>query len=114
MLTGIVVLPGTTVFLSVGQVIASLFSSADTLNSAGRLIYGPPIFLGVFGQSTHLGTTFELVSRWSPGGCLETFLAAAMGATSWGGESWGALLASAAYIVVFAGIGIRWFRWTGR
>ena len=46
-----------------------------------------------------------MVSRWSPGGCLETLLSASMGASSWTGQTWGALLASAAYIVVFAGVG---------
>lgn len=113
-LTVVVVLPGSAVFLSIGQVIAGLFPSAETLNSAGRLLYMPLIFLSVFGQSDILGTAFELVARWSPGGCLETLLSAAMGASSWNGQAWGALLASAAYTIVFAGIGIRWFRWTGK
>jgi ABC-2 type transport system permease protein len=52
-----------------------------------------------------------MVSRWSPGGCLETLLSAAMGATPWSGDVWGALFASIGYTVVFAVIGIRWFRW---
>ncbi len=109
-----VALLGSAVFLSIGQAIAGLIPSADTLNAAGRLLYLPLIGLSLFGQSSVLGTPFELVSRWSPGGCLETLLAAAMGASSWTGETWGALLASAAYIGVFAGVGVRWFRWTGK
>jgi len=103
-----------TVFLSIGQAIVGLIASADTLNAAGRLLYVPLIGLSLFGDSDRLGTTVELVSRWSPGGCLETLLSAAMGATAWSGQSWGALFASFGYTVVFAVIGIRWFQWGAR
>src|SRR6202022_738458 len=85
--------------------------SADTLNAAGRLLYVPLIGLSLFGNTDRLGTTAEPVSRRAPGGCLETLLSAAMGATAWSDQSWGALFASVGYTVVFAVIGIRWFRW---
>ena len=111
LLTVLVALLGSAVFLSIGQAIVGLIASADTLNAAGRLLYVPLIGLSVFGNTDRLGTTVELVSRWSPGGCLETLLSAAMGATAWSGQSWGALFASFGYTVVFAVIGIRWFRW---
>jgi ABC-2 type transport system permease protein len=113
-MTIIVALLGSAVFLSIGQAIVGLIPSADTLNAAGRLLYLPLVGLSLFGRSDVLGAGFELVSRWSPGGCLETLLSAAMGASPWTGETWGALLVSAAYTAVFAGIGIRWFRWIGR
>ena len=109
--TVLVTLLGSAVFLSIGQAIVGLIASADTLNAAGRLLYVPLIGLSVFGNTDRLGTTVEMVSRWSPGGCLETLLSAAMGATAWSGRSWGALFASLGYTVVFAVIGIRWFRW---
>src|SRR6266550_2555536 len=112
--TVLVALLGSAVFLSIGQAIVGLIASADTLNAAGRLLYVPLIGLSLFGDSDRLGTTVELVSRWSPGGCLETLLSAAMGATAWSGQSWGALFASFGYTVVFAVIGIRWFRWVAR
>jgi ABC-2 type transport system permease protein len=109
--TVLVALLGSAVFLSIGQAIVGLIASADTLNAAGRFLYVPLIALSVFGDSDRLGTTFEMVSRWSPGGCLETLLSAAMGASAWSGQSWGALFASFGYTVVFGVIGIRWFRW---
>ena len=109
--TVLVALLGSAVFLSIGQAIVGLIASADTLNAAGRLIYVPLIGLSLFGETDRLGTTVEMVSRWSPSGCLETLLSAAMGATAWGGQSWGALFAIAGYTMVFAVIGIRWFRW---
>ena len=112
--TVIVAMLGSAVFLSIGQAIAGLIPSADTLNAVGRLLYIPLIGLSLFGQSDVLGTPVELISRWSPGGCVETLLSAAMGASSWSGQAWGALLACVAYIAVFATLGIRWFRWAGR
>jgi len=112
--TVLVALVGSAVFLSIGQAIVGLIASADTLNAAGRLLYVPLIGLSLFGNTDRLGTTVEMVSRWSPGGCLETLLSAAMGATAWSGQVWWALLASFGYTVVFAVIGIRWFRWVSR
>jgi ABC-2 type transport system permease protein len=109
--TVLVALLGSAIFLSIGQAIVGLIASADTLNAAGRLLYVPLIGLSVFGDTDRLGTTVEMVSRWSPGGCLETLLSAAMGATAWSEQCWGALFASIGYTVVFAVIGIRWFRW---
>jgi ABC-2 type transport system permease protein len=112
--TVIVALLGSAVFLGIGQAIVALIPSADTLNAAGRLLYLPLIGLSLFGQTDLLGTTFEMVSRWSPGGCLETLLSVSTGASSWAEETWGAVLASVAYIVVFGGVGVRYFRWTGK
>ena len=109
--TVLVALLGSAVFLSIGQAIVGLIASADTLQAAGRLLYVPLIGLSLFGDTDRLGTTVEMVSRWSPGGCLETLLSAAMGATPSSGEFLGALFASVGYTVLFAVIGIRWFRW---
>lgn len=109
--TVLVALLGSAVFLSIGQAIVGLIASADTLNAAGRLLYVPLIGLSIFGNTDRLGTTVEMVSRWSPGGCLETLLSASMGATAWTDQCWGALLASVGYTVAFGVIGVRWFRW---
>jgi ABC-2 type transport system permease protein len=114
LLTTLVALLGSAVFLSIGQAIVGLIASADTLNAAGRLLYVPLIGLSLFGDTERFGTTIQQVSRWSPGGCIETLLSAAMGATPGSGQVWGALLASLGYTVVFAVIGIRWFRWVSR
>lgn len=113
-LTAVVALLGSAIFLSVGQAIAGLIASAETLNATGRLIYIPLVGLSFFGHSTALGTTFEMISRWSPGGCLESLFTVTLGEASWSSETWGALAAGLAYTVVFAAIGVRWFRWTGR
>jgi ABC-2 type transport system permease protein len=111
LLTLICVIFSSALFLSVGQALAGLVKSADTLNAVGRLAFLPLFALGLFGQSTVFGTTFELISRWSPGGTVETLLSGAMNPSSWNSDTWLALAVSTAYSVVFAGIGIRWFQW---
>jgi ABC-2 type transport system permease protein len=113
-LTFICVIFSSALFLGVGQALVGLVKSADTLNAVGRIAYLPLFALGLFGQSTIFGTTFELISRWSPGGSVVTLLSSAMNPSSWNSDTWLALAASAAYSVVFAGIGIRWFQWGAR
>jgi ABC-2 type transport system permease protein len=113
-LTLICVFFSSALFLGVGQALAGLVKSADTLNAVGRIAYLPLFALGLFGNSTILGTTFELVSRWSPGGTVIALLSGAMNPSSWNSDTWLALAVSAAYSVVFVGIGIRWFQWVAR
>jgi ABC-2 type transport system permease protein len=113
-LTLVIVVLGAALFLSIGQAIVGLIPSADTLNAMGRFILIPLIGLTVLGHTDVLGTTVEYISRWSPGGAFSVVLAAAMNPSVWNGETWGALGASLAYAAVFAGVGIRWFRWTAR
>ena len=114
LLTLICVIFSSALFLGVGQALAGLVKSADTLNAVGRIAYLPLFALGLFGQSTIFGTTFELISRWSPGGTVITLLSGAMNPSSWNSDTWLALVVSAAYSVVFVGIGIRWFQWGAR
>jgi ABC-2 type transport system permease protein len=114
LLTFICVIFSSALFLSVGQALAGLVKSADTLNAVARIAYLPLFALGLFGHSTILGTTFELISRWSPGGTVMTILSGAMNPSSWNSDTWLALVACTAYSVVFAVIGIRWFQWGAR
>lgn len=113
-LTLAAVLVGAMVFLSIGQAIVGLVPSADTLNAIGRFVLIPLIGLSLFGHTDLLGTTFEYISRWSPGGAFSSLLAGAMNPSAWSGETWGALLVCFGYSAVFAGVGVRWFRWTSR
>jgi ABC-2 type transport system permease protein len=114
LLTFICVIFSSALFLGVGQALVGLVKSADTLNAVGRIAYLPLFAVGLFGHSTIFGTTFELISRWSPGGTVETLLSGAMNPSSWNSDTWLALVVSTAYSVVFAGIGTRWFQWGAR
>jgi len=88
LLTFICVIFSSALFLGVGQALAGLVKSADTLNAVGRIAYLPLFALGLFGQSTVFGTTFELISRWSPGGTVITLLSGAMNPSSWNSDTW--------------------------
>jgi ABC-2 type transport system permease protein len=76
-LTLLVVILSSAVFLGVGQALVGLINSADTVNAVGRLSYLPLFALGLFGHSEIFGTTFETISRWSPGGAVATLLSGA-------------------------------------
>ena len=102
------------VFLGVGQALVGLIKSVDTVNALGRLSFLPLVALGLFGHSDVFGTTFETISRWSPGGAVATLLSGAMHPVAWTADTWWALLASVLYSIIFAGIGIRWFQWSTR
>src|SRR5438270_10438047 len=114
LLTLTIVVFSSAVFLAVGQAVVGLIKSADTVNAVGRLSFLPLVALGLFGHSDIFGTTFETISRWSPGGAVATLLSGAMNPAAWTAETWWAFLASVVYSVVFAGVGIRWFRWSTR
>jgi ABC-2 type transport system permease protein len=102
------------VFLGVGQALVGLIKSPDTVNAVGRLSFLPLFVLGLFANSTLFGTTFETISRWSPGGAVVTVLSGAMHPAAWSAGTWWALLASVVYAAAFAGVGIRWFQWSTR
>jgi len=111
-LTLLAVVFAAAMFLSIGQALVGLIRSTDTLNAVSRLAYIPLFALGLLGHTDILGTNLETIARWSPGGVVSTMLGGAMSPTTWNGETWTAVLVALAYAVVFAGAGIRWFRWT--
>lgn len=113
-LTIVGLIVGAAVFLSIGQAVVGLVSSADTVNAAGRLLLIPLFTLGLFAHTDILGTTIEMIGRWSPGGNVITLLEGTMEPARGSADTWWALLVCLGYAVVFAIAGIRWFRWTTR
>jgi ABC-2 type transport system permease protein len=111
-LTFVVVIVSAFVFLSIGQALVGLVRSADTVNAAGRLLFPPLLVLGLLSQTDILGTTIESIAQWSPGGVVVALLSGAMQPATWSATTWWALLASVAYSIVLAGVGIRWFQWS--
>jgi len=118
LLTLLAVAFGSAGFLSVGQALVGLVKSAETVNAVGRLLYIPLYALGLVGHvaalGAALGTTFETIAQWSPGGVVVAVLAASMHPSTWSSDTWWAALASLMYSLLFAGIGIRWFQWRVR
>jgi ABC-2 type transport system permease protein len=105
---------GGAVFLSIGQTMVGLLKSADTVNAAGRIVFVALVFLGLFGQSGVLGSTWESISQWTPVGVVMTLFAGVLDVSAWGSRQTLAVLACFGYIAFFAAIGIRWFQWEAR
>lgn len=101
------------VFLAIGQAVVGLVRSSDAVNAVGRVVFIILIFLGLFGASGVLGSTWEAISRWSPVGVVMSVYAGVLNLSAWGGTQWLAVLTCLGYVVVMGGIGVRWFRWRG-
>ena len=105
---------GGAVFLSIGQALVGLVKSADTVQAVARVLFAALILLGTLGQSGALGSFWASVARWSPVGAVMTLFVGVLNVSAWDGRDTLSLLACAGYIVVCAGIGIRWFQWDAR
>lgn len=102
------------VFLSLAQALVGLVSSADTVQAVARVLFAVLILLGILGQSGALGSFWSSVARWTPVGAVMTLFAGVLNLHAWYSRDTLSLVACLGYIVVFAGIGIRWFRWDAR
>lgn len=105
---------GAAMFLGIGQAIVGLIRSTAAVNAVGRVVYIVLILLGILGASGVLGDTFKNISSWTPVGALIALFSGVQQLSAWSWTQTGALLACAGYLVVFAGIGIRWFQWESR
>lgn len=99
------------VFLALGLMAVALIANAETVNAVTRLVYIALVVVGAIGELGVLGTALKEVVRWSPYGSVKTLLLASMQPSLWSMTDTYALLASLAYFVVFASIGVRFFRW---
>ena len=99
------------VFLSIAQALVGLVKSADSVQAIARVLFAVLILLGLLGQSGALGAFWSSVARWTPVGVVMTLFAGVLGLHPWYSRDTLSLLACFGYIVVFAGIGIRWFQW---
>ena len=105
---------GAAVFLALGQALVGLVKSASAINAVSRLIFIVLILVGLLGGTGILGDTMKSMAAWSPVGALMTLFADALNQSPWSGQDTQGFLACAGYTLVFAIIGIRWFRWDSR
>lgn len=105
---------GGAVFLAIAQALVGLVRSADTVQAIARVLLAVLILLGTFGQTGALGTAWTDIARWSPVGVVMTLFAGVLQLHSWDSRDTLSLVACAGYIVVCAGVGIRWFQWEAR
>jgi len=105
---------GAAMFLGIGQAVVGLVRSSTAVNALGRVLYVVLLLLGILGISGALGDTFTNIAKWLPVGALMTLFTAVQSTTAWTSDDGWAIIAIGAYLVVFAGIGIRWFQWESR
>ena len=99
------------VFLALGQALVGLLRSSGLVNAVGRILYILLILVALLGATGVLGSTIKAVSQWTPVSAVMILFAAVLGTSGWDIQALWALLTSIGYIIIFATIGIRWFRW---
>ncbi|HVX50217.1 MAG TPA: ABC transporter permease [Chitinophagaceae bacterium] len=105
---------GGAVYLSLGQLIAGLVRNSETANSTTRLVYFIFIMVGMFGELGVLdkaGIKFKPFVHWTPYGTVKTIVMAGLRPSEWNSDATMGLLVTIGYIVVFATIGIKKFKW---
>jgi ABC-2 type transport system permease protein len=100
------------VFLALGQLIVALVTSSETVNAATRFIYTAIIFVGVFGAAAKSSNPWHNIAEWSPMGVTKTIIAQALSPHTPESHVLLSALVALGYTLVFATIGIRWFKWT--
>lgn len=112
-LTYFTVLIGGAVYLGLGQMIVGWLKNAETVNSTSRLVYFVFIMVGMVGQLM-LDKKYQKLIDWSPYGSIQTIIKAGMDPSSWATDTSLAFLLAIGYALVFAFLGIKWFRWSPR
>ena len=105
---------GAAMFLALGQALVGLVKSTSAVNAIGRLLFVVLVLLGILGATGILGDTMQSISAFSPVGALMSLFTDVLTSAAWAGQDLVSLLACAGYIIVFAFIGIRFFRWESR
>lgn len=100
------------VFLALGLAVVGLIRNAETVNSVSRFAYIALVIIGAIGELGVLGSAAKNIVLWSPYGTVKVLLLAAMQPSTWSMTTTFALVVSLAYCVVFAALGIRWFKWS--
>jgi ABC-2 type transport system permease protein len=113
-LTYVAALVGGALYLGLGQMIVGLLKSAETVNSATRLVYFVFIMVGMLGDLLIKNEEFKNAIQWSPYGTVKTILAASMDPAHWTNQSSMALLATLAYALIFSYLGIKNFKWNSQ
>ena len=102
---------GGAVYLSLGQMIVGLIKNFETINAVTRITYFCFMMIGTVGDLADFGPYVKQVIRFSPYGSVKMMLAAAMDPVKWNQDTTTAVLISFAYIAIFAGLGIKNFKW---
>lgn len=104
---------GGAVYLGLGQAIVGRIQNPETVNSTVRLVYFAFIMIGMFGESG-LVPQIKTLADWSPYGTVSSMIIASLEPSKWNNHTTEALLLTLGYSVVFATLGIKWFKWSNK
>ncbi|HTI58491.1 ABC transporter permease [Mucilaginibacter sp.] len=113
-ITFLVSIVGGAVYLALGQAIVGRIQNPETVNSSVRLIYFAFIMVGMFGQFDAFGPEFKKAVVWTPYGTVREILANGLEPAKWTNHTSMALLVTIGYTIIFATLGIKWFKWSTR
>jgi len=99
-------------FVALGQLVVSFIRSSEAVSAAVRLIYFPLAIVGAIGEIGVFGALVQKIVAWSPLGTTESILLAAINPANASMHDLWALLVTIGYGLVFAAIGIKWFKWS--
>jgi len=102
------------VYLGLGQSLVGLVRSADSVNSAGRILYLCLVFLGLLGLEGSLGPTLQSIAQWSPIGVTMSLYAGVLDLGRWSAHDTLCLVSCGGYVLAGTVVGTRWFRWDAR
>jgi len=114
LLVAAIAILGAAVFLAIGQALVGLVASTGAINAIGRLLMVALLLLGLLGGTGLLGDIWKSIAGWTPVGALMNLFSDVLNQAAFSSQDAYALLACAAYVIVFSYIGIRWFRWESR
>lgn len=104
---------GGAVYLSLGQAIVGRVQNPETVNSTVRLVYFAFIMVGMFGE-TGLVPEIRTLADWSPYGTVSNIIISSLEPSEWNNHTTMALLLTVGYTIVFAVLGIKWFKWSNK
>jgi ABC-2 type transport system permease protein len=102
---------GGSVYLALGQAVVGRIQNPETVNSTARLIYFAFIIVGTFGGLIQ-NAIFDEVVKWTPYGTVNDIIRASLDFSKWSNHTSMALLLTIGYTIVFATLGIKWFKWS--
>ena len=101
------------VTLFLGQWLCTIIRSVRTLTAVARLLLLGLLFAeGFFLRLSQWPTLFRHLADVLPVHLSVTVFEASIGSAGWAASDWHDLLGLVAYVVVFAGISLKFFRWT--
>lgn len=105
---------GGAVYLALGQAIVGRIKNPETVNATSRLIYIAFIMVGMFGELHMLGDFIDKAVVYTPYGTVKAIVSGAMTPSTWNSSTTLALAITLGYTVIFAYLGIKWFKWSSR